>query len=392
MALTDLKVRNIKPTDKIQKISDGGGLVLQVTPAGGKYWRFNYRYDNKQKTLSFGVYPQVSLSEARKKRLDAKLQLSEGIDPGLTKQLIKQKEETEQAMLFENIARDWWLSQCPRWKESHAKKLLQSLEVDVFPYLGEENITTIKTPDILTVIRRVESRGVNDTAIRCLQRIRSVFNYAIQTGLIEHNPALALTGIILKKKEQNQLALPQADLPLFFQRLNDTTMHEYLRIGLTLQVIWFVRSGELRHAQWDEFDCEKREWHIPADKMKMKRAHVVPLSDWALALLEQLKKLTGESLYLFPNTRDWSCPMSENALGYAMQRMGFKGKAVPHGFRSLATDVLNENGFDSDVIERQLAHVESNKVRAAYHRTEYLPKRHEMMQWYSEWIKNKVNG
>ena len=232
MALTDLKVRNIKPTDKTQKISDGAGLILHVTPAGGKYWRFNYRYDNKQKTLSFGVYPQVSLSEARKKRLDAKQQLSEGVDPGFTKQAIKQQEEAVQALLFETIARDWWLSQLPRWKEHHAKKLLQGLEADVFPYLGEEIITDIKTPDILVLIRRVEARGVNDTAIRCLQRIKSVFNYAIQIGLIEHNPAVALTGVILKKKEQNQLALPQADLPLFFERLNDTKMHEYLRIGM----------------------------------------------------------------------------------------------------------------------------------------------------------------
>ncbi len=390
MALTDLKVRSIKPTDKAKKISDGAGLILHVTPAGGKYWRFNYRYDGKQKTLSFGVYPQISLSEARKKRLEAKQQLSEGIDPGFAKQAIKQQKEALEALLFENIARQWWASQLPRWKDTHAKKLLQSLESEVFPTFGEEAITDIKTPDILALIRKIEARGVNDTAIRCLQRIKSVFNYAIQIGLIEHNPAVALTGVILKKKEQNQLALPQADLPLFFKRLNDTKMHEYLRIGLTLQVLWFVRSGELRHAQWREFDLERREWHIPADKMKMKRTHIVPLSAWAMDLLEQLRELTGESPYLFPNARDWSRPMSENALGYAMQRMGFKGIAVPHGFRSLATDVLNENGFNADVIERQLAHVEGNKVRAAYHRTEYLPKRHEMMEWYSEWIKNHL--
>lgn len=353
----------------------------------GKYWRFNYRFDGKQKTLALGAYPLISLAEARIKRDEAKKLLLAKIDPSAQKKQEEQKIEIETQLKFENIARQWWQAQLPRWVKHHADRVIHSLEKDVFPSIGQQSVKEIKTPDILNVLRQIESRGVNDTALRALQRIKSVFNYAIQTGLIEYNPATSLTGVITKQKEQHQLALPQSKLSDFYQQLEVTPMKEFTRIALKLLMIWFVRSGELRKAKWQDIDWEKKEWQIPADTMKMKRAHVVPLTDWSIELLEQLKPLTEKSVYLFPNYRNFDEPMSENALSYAMARMGYKGKAVPHGFRSLATDVLNENGFDADVIERQLAHIESNKVRAAYHRTEYLPQRREMMQWYSDWLR-----
>ena len=392
MALTELKIKSLTSTSKIQKISDGGGLVLFINPKGNKYWRYNFRFENKQKTLSIGVYPAVSLAEARKKHIQAKLLLAEGIDPTMVNKTAKDAAKREISLQFESVARDWWNAQLPRWKESHSIRILRAMEVDIFPVLGGLSLTDIKTPVVLDVLRQIEARGVNDTALRALQRIKAVFNFGIQTGLIEYNPALALTGVILKRKEIHHHSLKHTELTSFFENLYKSPMKEYIRLAMIFQVIWFVRPGELRKAEWSEFNFEKREWHIPAEKMKMQRPHVVPLSNWALELLGQLHKITGSSSYLFPNYRDFNKPMSENALSYVMARMGYKGQAVPHGFRSLATDILNEHDFKTDVIERQLAHIESNKIRAAYHRAEYLSQRHEMMEWYSDWIRGFIKN
>ena len=392
MALTELKIKSLAPTNKIQKISDGGGLVLFINPKGNKYWRYNFRFENKQKTLSIGVYPVVSLAEARKKHIQAKLLVTEGIDPTTLNKAAEDAVKKEVSLLFESVARDWWNAQLPRWKESHSLRILRAMEMDLFPVLGTLSLADIKTPMVLDVLRQIEARGVNDTALRALQRIKAVFNFGIQTGLIEYNPALALTGVIIKRKEIHHHALKQTELTSFFDNLYKSPMKEYIRLAMIFQIIWFVRPGELRNAEWSEFNFEKREWHIPAEKMKMQRPHVVPLSSWALELLGQLREITGSSPYLFPNYRDFSKPMSENALSYVMARMGYKGKAVPHGFRSLATDILNEHDFKADVIERQLAHIESNKIRAAYHRAEYLPQRHEMMEWYSGWVREFIKN
>ena len=392
MALTELRIKSLTTTNRIQKISDGGGLVLFINPKGNKYWRYNFRFENKQKTLSIGVYPAVSLAEARKRHIQAKLLLGEGIDPSTVGKAAEEAIKMEVRMQFESVARDWWAAQLPRWKESHSLRVLRAMEVDLFPVLGSLSLADIKTPMVLDVLKQIEARGVNDTALRALQRIKAVFNFGIQTGVIENNPALALTGVILKRKEVHHHALKQSELTLFFGILHKSPMKEYIRLAMIFQIIWFVRPGELRKAEWSEFDYEKREWHIPAGKMKMQKPHVVPLSNWALELLNQLREITGSSQYLFPNYRDFSKLMSENALSYAMARMGYKDKAVPHGFRSLATDVLNEHDFKSDIIERQLAHIESNKIRAAYHRAEYLPQRHEMMEWYSNWIREFIKN
>ncbi len=255
------------------------------------------------------------------------------------------------------------------------------------PVLGILPVEGITPPMVLGVIRAIEGRGAADTAITVLQRIKAVFNYAVQTGRAKANPASSLSGVVAPVPVINQLALPQSELVEFYRRLAlEASIKEQTRIAMKLLMLTFVRAGELRHALWAEIDMAKCEWHIPAEKMKMRKPHVVPLSDWAVSLLEELRLYSGKSPYLFPSVRDLNRPMSENTLSYLMGRMGYKGIAVPHGFRSLATDVLNENDFDFDVIERQLAHQEQNKVRAAYHRTEYLPKRHEMMQWYSDWL------
>ena len=291
MALTELKIKSLTSTSKIQKISDGGGLVLFINPKGNKYWRYNFRFENKQKTLSIGVYPAVSLAEARKKHIQAKLLLAEGIDPTMVNKTAEDAAKREISLQFESVARDWWNAQLPRWKESHSIRILRAMEVDIFPVLGGLSLTDIKTPVVLDVLRQIEARGVNDTALRALQRIKAVFNFGIQTGLIEYNPALALTGVILKRKEIHHHSLKHTELTSFFENLYKSPMKEYIRSAMIFQVIWFVRPGELRKAEWSEFNFEKREWHIPAEKMKMQRPHVVPLSNWALELLEELHKI-----------------------------------------------------------------------------------------------------
>lgn len=381
-------IREARMANKNQKVFDGHGLFLMIRPSGSASWKWNYRFEGKQKTLTLGSYPVITLREARQKYFEAKRILENNQDPCTQKQEIKLKRKMATTNTFEHIAREWHRQQLPRWKPDHASNVLKSLEKDAFPKLGNQPLVDIKAPIILTTIRAIESRGVGDTASRVLQRIRSIFNYAIQTGRADENPALCLVGVVVKKTEEHLPALPQMELPEFFRRLNTAYTRPETHIAMLLLILTFVRIGTLRCAEWVEIDIEKCEWRIPKEKMKgRKEAHIVPLSDWAMALLADLHRISGDSTYLFPNAWDSTKPMSSNALGYLMGRMGYKGIATPHGFRSLATDVLNENGFDTDWIERQMAHVERNKVRAAYHRTEYLPQRREMMQWYSDWIK-----
>ena len=391
MTLNDRQIKNAKPAAKPYKLADGGGMFLQVTPAGGKLWRLKYRIDGKEKLLSIGKYPAVSLSEAREAAENARRLIAAGQDPSAAKQQAKRERKTATANSFEKIAREWHQNQMPRWTPTHTTRVLHSLETDAFPILGKYPVTEIKAPLLLEAVRAIEERGVPETAARVLQRIKAVFNYAIQTGRAAENPAFALSGVIVREKVKHQPALPQSGITEFYRRLIREPMRQENRIAMMLIMLTFVRAGNIRFAEWEEIDTGKRLWAIPAEKMKMRAAHIVPLSDWALEILESLYPITGYSRYLFPNYKDGSKPMSENTLSYAMGRMGYSGIATPHGFRSLATDVLNENGFPPDVIERQLAHAEQNKVRAAYHRTEYLPHRVEMMQWYSDYLRERYN-
>ncbi len=392
MPLNDRQIKNAKPADKAYKLADGGGLYLQITPAGGKLWRLKYRINGKEKLLSIGKYPTVSLSEAREAAENARRMVANGQSPSAAKQQAKTERKAAIANSFENLAREWHTNQLPRWTPTHAARVLHSLEVDAFPVIGALPIIEIKAPLLLEMVRGIEARGVPETAIRVLQRVKSVFNYAIRTGRAVENPAFALVGVVVKESVQHQPALPQTELTEFYRRLLAEPMRPENRIALLLIVLTFVRAGNIRYAEWAEIDHDKKQWAIPADKMKMRAAHIVPLSDWALELLAALYPMTGHSRYLFPNYKDHTKPMSENTLSYAMGRRAMQALPPPHGFRSLATDVLNENGYPPDVIERQLAHVEQNKVRAAYHRTEYLPQRREMMQWYSDFLRQRYDA
>ena len=386
MALTDLAIKQAKPQDKIYYLKDGGSLFLEVTPAGGKNWRFRYRFNGKAGVLSPGKYPAVSLAEARERAAEARRLLAEDINPGEAKKEAKLAAQVASANAFEVIASEWHEKQLPRWTPGHAARIMDSLVKDVFPHLGRVNVAELTAPKILACVQKIEKRGAVETAGRVLQRINAVLRYAIQTGRADRNPANDVVGALTAQKVQHMPALPRAELPEFYRRLAAANLYQPTRIAMHLLVLTFVRPGELRAARWEEFDIERAEWRIPAERMKMRQPHIVPLSRQALALLATLQPLTGRGALLFPAMTDHAKPMSENTLSYAMGRMGYQGVATPHGFRALASTTLNEEGFDPDVIERQLAHAERNKVRAAYHRAEYLDERRKMMQWWADFL------
>lgn len=389
MPLTDLAIRQAKPQDKPYHLPDGGSLFLEVTPAGGKRWLFRYRFNGKAGKLALGKYPAVSLSSAREKAADARRLLDEGADPSHAKKTAKIAAKVATANSFEVIAREWHAKELAGWTPAHAARVLGSLEADTFPSIGKVPITDLTAPVVLEAIKKIEKRGAVETAARVLQRISSVMRYAIQTVRAESNPVADLMGALSSTKVEHRPALPRGELREFYRRLEAEPLHQPTKIAMRLLVLTFVRPGELRAARWEEFDLDRAEWRIPAERMKMRQPHIVPLSRQSLALLEELRPITGRGALLFPAMTDHDKPMSENTLGYALGRMGYKGTATPHGFRALASTVMNEEGFDSDVIERQLAHAERNKVRAAYHRSEYLDERRRMMQWWADFLESQ---
>lgn len=387
MPLTDLAIKAAKPKEKPHKLADAGGLYLEVFPNGSRYWRLKYRHAGKEKRLALGVYPAVTLTEARKKREAAKKLLGTGEDPAAS---MTKREKTRAARLksensFEAVAREWWGHKKGQWAEDHAKRILISLEQDAFPTLGHRTITEISPPEVLDVVRAVERRGALDVASRIQQRIKAVFRYAIQTGRASFNPSAELAGVLMTRKVQHREALSREALPAFVRKLEAYPGTPEVKQALKLLMLTFVRPGELRGARWEEFDLDAKLWRIPGERMKMKAPHLVPLSRQALDVLETLRPLTGRYALVFPGANDRERPISENTLNDAIRkRLGFS--ATSHGFRATASTILNEDGFRPDAIERQLAHVEGNKVRAAYHRSEYMEERTKMMQAWADYL------
>ena len=380
--LSAVQVKQSKPTDKVYKLSDGKGLNLEVRPNGSKYWRLSYRYQQKQKTLALGVYPTVSLAEARSLTLDAKKLIQQGIDPAIHK---RQKKAASGEHTFKAIAEQWLKKEAGRWSKEHSNKVWQTLKTDAFPHLGDISIKDIRTPDVLLVIKKIEDREALDVARRVKQRVSAIFRLAIQTGIIEFNPVDALKDVIKTRKVQHRKSLKLEQLPSFLNAVDTYKGHILTKYALQLITYTFVRPGELRSAEWKDFDLEKAIWRIPPEKMKMKEEHIVPLSKQALNLLEAIKETSGSYDLVFPGSHNCRKPMSENTLTYAIRkRLGFD--ATAHGFRTTASTTLNEFGYRIDVIERQLAHGDRNKVRAAYNRSQYLAERTEMMQWYSDYL------
>ena len=387
--LSAIAVKSAKPKDKPYKLGDGGGLYLLVNPNGSRYWRLKYRFNSKEKVLALGVYPDVPLADARKETIKAKELLEKSCDPSAYKRAAKVELS---ATTFEFVALEWLEKNEGRWSIDHAKRVKQSLVVDVYPTIGLIPIDTIKAKDCLLVIRKIEERGALDVAGRAKQRMASIFRYAIYTGYTEKNPVDALVDVIQSRKVINRAALPANQLPAFLNAVDTSDrITAITRYALRLIALTFVRPGELRAAMWSEFDFDKSEWRIPAERMKMNEEHIVPLSRQSIEILKKAYEISGSYEYVFPGYHNCRRPMSENTLTYAIRRR-LNFDATAHGFRTVASTILNESGFRPDVIERQLAHGERNKVRAAYNKAQYLGDRTDMMQWWADYLDNQVEG
>jgi integrase len=366
MSLSDAKVRNAQPQTKPYKISDGEGMFLLVATSGSKYWRFKYLFAGKEKLLAFGVYPEVSLGDARERRAQARKILAAGNDPGEVKKEAKRLAVLKNENAFEAVAREWFAQRKHEWADTSAKIMLKRLERHIFPKLGQRPIADITAPEILSMLRVVENNGALDTAQRVMQTCGQIFMYAIATGRATRNPVPDLRGALKTPVTKHHSYLKAGDLPEFLKKLKAYDGALQTKLALRLLLLTFVRTTELRAAEWTEIDFDKAEWRIPVERMKMKELHIVPLSDQAVAVLLELKNHTGNRQYVFPNQHKLDFFMSENTMLYALYRMGYHSRTTSHGFRSTASTILNENGFSPDVIERQLAHCERNKVRAAY--------------------------
>jgi integrase len=386
--LTATACNNAKPKDKPYKLSDEKGLHLLVNPNGSKYWRLSYRYCDKQKTASLGVYPETTLAEARAKRDEARKLISNGADPGAVKQEAKRIAKIASANSFEVIAREWLDHVKHKWSAGHLTYTTRRFEAYVFPEIGCAPISEIKAPALLAVARKIEAKGTIETAHKVMNTCGQVFRYAVASGRCERDPVADLRGAIKARPAPKHMnALPEKELPDLLRKMgayaNDNGGEMQTQYALQLLALTFVRTGELREATWEEFDLDKAEWRIPAERMKMKAPHVVPLSRQSIEVLEKLRELNGNYPLLFPGVRP-AVAMSKNTVLFALYRMGYRGRMTGHGFRGVASTILNEMGFDEDVVERQLAHTERNKVRAAYHRAEYLTERRAMMQIWAD--------
>ncbi len=386
MSLTDAKVRNAKPTAKPFKLSDGRGLVLLVQPNGGKWWRYRYRFAGKEKMLALGLYPDISLADARERHAQARKMLAAGNDPGELRKEAKRTVAIKAENTVEAIAREWHGQHIHEWAAHYARDVINRLETHIFPKLGNRPIADINATEILSVLRVIEKSGALDMAQRMMQTCGQVFRYAITTGRANHNPVTDLRGALKTPVRKHHSHLEADELPAFLKKLEVYDGEPQTKLALKMLLLTFVRTTELRGAEWSEINFDKAEWRIPAERMKMKDQHIVPLSRQATGILRELKKLTGHRKHVFPNQHKSVNYMSGNTMLYALYRMGYHSRTTGHGFRATASTILNEHGYPPDVIERQLAHCERNKVRAAYNHAQYLPERRKMMQWWADYL------
>ncbi|HEY4311603.1 MAG TPA: integrase arm-type DNA-binding domain-containing protein [Pirellulales bacterium] len=390
MPLSDAKARNAKLRPKSYKMLDGEGLFLLITPAGGRYWRLRYYFGDKEKLLALGVYPEITLADARERRANAKKLLAKGVDPGEAKKEAKRLQVLEKDDTFEMVGREWYGKREHEWASSTAADMLARMESHLFPKLGHRPISQITATELLAVLRLVEANGTLEMTRRVRQICGQVYMYAIATGRAERNPVLDLRGALKTPVAKHHAFLRTNDLPEYLKKLSIYDGHLQTKLALSFLLLVFVRTGELRGALKTEIEWDKAEWRIPPERMKMKEAHIVPLSRQAITVLRELEPYSASSRYLFPNQNNPDRPMSENTMLYALYRMGYHSRATGHGFRSTASTILNEHGFRPDVIERQLAHNERNSVRAAYNHAQYLPERRDMMQWWADYLDKVV--
>lgn len=389
MALTDTAIRTAKPKDKPYRLSDAGGLYMEVSPAGGKLWRLKYRFDGKEKRLAMGAYPDTSLKDARDKRDVARKLLANGVDPSEQKKAAKAAGMENATNSFEVIAREWFAKQSKTWAESHSTKIMIRLEKDIFPWLGSRPIADISAPDFLSCLRRVESRGAVESSHRILQNCGQIMRYAIATGRATQNPVDALKGALTPVQATHRASITEPKAVGELLRAIDGYQGATItKCALRLAPLTFVRPGELRNAEWAEIDLSNAEWNIPKERMKTREAHIVPLSTQALEILSELEALTGRGRYVFPGARTPKRPMSNNAILAALRRMGYaKDEMSGHGFRAMARTILDEVlHIRPDYIEHQLAHAVRDPNGRAYNRTSHLAERKVMMQQWADYL------
>jgi integrase len=391
MKLTDAKLRSLTVAGKH---FDGGGLYLELTKAGGRYWRLKYRHGGKEKRLAFGVYPAVSLKDARDRAADARKVMQGGDDPGALRKSDKAKALHEAVNTLEAAARGWLVHQSARWAPVTVSRITASLEADIFPELGARPMASIKPGEVMAAITKIEARGAGDQAGRVLQRVKSIYRWAVTHERIDSNPMLDLVlSEILKPREVNhRAAMPDRELPDFLRKLDAYEGDPHTVQGLRLLMLTATRPGEVRGARWAEFDLDAAMWIIPPERMKMRHEHRVPLSLQAVQVLRTMQPLSGDRELVFPSPFYPSKPLSDNTFNSALARMGYKNTATAHGFRALFSTVANECGWNPDVIERQLAHKEQNGVRAAYHRSTYMADRIKLLQWWGDYLDARKAG
>lgn len=386
MPLNARQIDTAKPREKEYKLTDGGGLYLLIKPNGAKYWRLKYRVLGKEKKLSIGVYPDISLADARLKREEARKVVALGGDPSEEKRVEKMAQKASVENNFKAIALEWHEYKRTGWSKGYADDLMEAFENDIFPDLGKRPIIEIKPLEMLTTLRKLEKRGVLDKLRKIRQACNQVFRYAIVTGRAVSNPASELSSALAAPKSQHFPHLLAEELPEFLQALEAYSGSPITRLATSILMLTGVRTIELRMAEWKEFDLDKAVWEVPKERMKMRRPHMVPLSTQVVEALREIQAVTGRYSLVFPGRNDITKPMSEASINQVLKRIGYHGKATGHGFRHTMSTILHEQGYNTAWIELQLAHVDKNTIRGTYNHAQYLEQRREMMQWYGDYI------
>lgn len=384
MALTDIQIKRAKPQDKPYTLNDGQGLSLLINPDGSKGWRFRFRFAGKARLMSFGSYDIVSLAEAREKREVARRQVANGIDPVQERkaQKLAQKLSTENS--FEAVSREWHAAKADRWTVAYREEIIKTFEQDVFPFIGKRPIAEIKPLELLEVLKRIEKRGALEKTRKVRQRCGEVFRYAIITGRAEYNPAPDLAIALAVPKQKHHPYLSEEELPHFVRDLETYTGSIITKNATKIVMLTGVRTQEMRFATWEEINLEKGIWEIPAERMKMRRPHIVPLSTQVIEIFQQLKPITEHYPYIFIGRNNRTKPISKESVSQVIELLGYKGRATGHGFRHTISTILHEHGFNSAWIELQLAHADKNNIRGTYNHALYLDKRRDMLQWYAD--------
>lgn len=386
MKLTDMAIKKAKPREKVYSLGDGNGLSLIVEPNGSKGWRFRYQFNGKSKMISLGIYPVITLNEAREKRDDARRLVANGTDPAEARKEERNKASGQSENTFKKITLEWFNGRKDRWSEGYRDDMMEAFENDVFPYIGDRPIAEVKPLELLEVLSIMEKRGVTEKLKKVRQRCGEVWKYAIITGRAEYNPAPDLASAFIPHQRENYPYLLADELPEFLSSVDKYQGSQIVRTALNILMLTGLRPGELRKSEWSFIDFESKTWKLPEKIMKMGRVHVVPMSDQVISLLRQIQPISGDYQYIFPSRTNHKKHLSEMAINTMIGRMGYRGRATGHGFRHTMSTILHEKGFNTAWIELQLAHVDKNSIRGTYNHALYLEGRREMMQWYADYI------